>query len=180
VINKYLVIIGPSGVGKSTMVQELSKQGVLVVWPTYTTRPARPDEKAAIEHVFINKQQFADKKADGFFVSTVELFGLPYEYGLPRKQPKANGKVTCVMLRAPVIEQFAKHFNNFVIYQIEADMNSVSERLQKREQEMGNRLKNYQQELKLGRKLAARVFINDSDVNALTRQVKLAIVADFS
>ena len=47
---KPLLILGPSGVGKDTMIDKLKEKypNVFFKFPSYTTRERRPDEKEGI------------------------------------------------------------------------------------------------------------------------------------
>lgn len=59
-----LVVIGPSGSGKSSLVQALAKTGEIAVHPTWTTRPPRADEcEGCVEHRFFSEQAFAELRA---------------------------------------------------------------------------------------------------------------------
>ncbi|HET7673087.1 MAG TPA: hypothetical protein VFK11_01060 [Candidatus Saccharimonadales bacterium] len=177
-----LVIIGPSGTGKTTVISRLAARKILEVAPSWTTRPKRYDEDDnTIEHVFCDEEEFNRAKEKGFFVETVKPFGLPYEYGLPRIKTPSGGAIPAVMLRAPLIVRLLPHYDNPVIYQIEADKDRVKEALEKRAvagSEPGTRLKDYEAELKLGRKLAGKIFINE-DLDETVEQIARELVKDF-
>src|SRR5205085_11400244 len=99
-----VVVIGPSASGKSTLVRELHRLGLVDVRPTWTTRPIRPDEAdGSLEHRFVTDAEFDRLKNAGFFLDTVEMFGLPYRYGLPRSTARTT---EVVMLRAALVERF--------------------------------------------------------------------------
>lgn len=66
--NPMLVVVsGPSGVGKSTIVAELARRHPQVVpIVTATTRPRRPDETHGVHYHFISDEEFSDLiKRDG-------------------------------------------------------------------------------------------------------------------
>ena len=69
---KPLVILGPSGVGKDTMIKKLIKKypKLFVKLPSYTTRGRREGEKNAEDFYFITKEEFDKKKNEG------KLFGI--------------------------------------------------------------------------------------------------------
>jgi guanylate kinase len=177
-----LAIIGPSGAGKSTAIRQLVDDGVVHVNPTWTTRPPRPGEvKTGVEHYFATEQAFSDKKRAGYFVETVQLFGLPYWYGLSPLVPSVPGKASVVMLRAPLLPLFNKYYPNNVVYQIEDDLDRIKQRLEERAahgEDQGSRLDDYTQEVQAGRSLANRIFVNN-DMNTLVSELRQALAKDF-
>ena len=80
---KLLVISGPSGVGKGTIVKEVLKrrpQASLSI--SCTTRAPRAGEEDGISYFFISKQEFEDKIAQGGFLEYSQHFG--NFYGTPK------------------------------------------------------------------------------------------------
>jgi guanylate kinase len=69
---KPLVILGPCGVGKDTMINKLKKKypKLFTKLPSYTTRSRREGEKNAEDFYFITKEEFDRKKNEG------KLFGI--------------------------------------------------------------------------------------------------------
>ena len=66
-MNKLIVISGPSGVGKGTIVNELLKKGDYALSISCTTRPPRRGEKEGISYFFISREKFeAMIEEDGF------------------------------------------------------------------------------------------------------------------
>lgn len=56
---KPLIIVGPSGVGKATLVNEVLKSyKVFERKISYTTRPKKPIEKGPDHYYFITKEEF--------------------------------------------------------------------------------------------------------------------------
>ncbi len=180
--DRLLVIIGPSGTGRSSVLRLLHDQKVVEVTPSWTTRPAREDETATtLEHRFVNEATFDEKVAEGYFLETAELFGLPYRYGLPKLRKPVGGRVAAVMLHAGLLPLMDKYYTNYTIYQIEDDHAKVAGRLQAREaagHDMGSRLKEYEHELETGRKRADRVFTNDGTLEELAGKIAAALIED--
>jgi guanylate kinase len=175
-----LVVIGPSGSGKSTVVRRLVDRGLITVHPTWTTRHRRPDEAAGwVEHAFCDDAEFDRRERDGFFVRTAQPFGLPYRYGLPRITPGAAGhRRDCVMLRAPFVAAFAALVPDIVVFQIEAGAAEVAARLRRRgegEPELRARLIAYHDEVRTGRQLADRIFVNDGCLDTVVAAVSGAL-----
>jgi guanylate kinase len=181
-----LVIIGPSGAGKSSVAKVLQGRRLIQLAPSWTTRSPRIDEHdGSIEHIFVSEEEFENKVRSNFFLEEVELFGLPYRYGLPKLSvnPSQSSGVTTIMLRAPLLSLLSKHYKNYITYQIEASYEYVSDRLHEREKMgelQGQRLKDYNKEVIVGRQLADRVFLNDKSVAELADQIEAAIKSDFN
>src|SRR5262245_1110257 len=106
VIGPVVAIIGGSGSGKSSVVRELHRRGLVNVHPTWTTRPRRGDETGgSLEHRFVTDKGFDRLEADGCFCDTVAMFGLPYRYGLPARRRRVPGRVDVVMVRAQLVDR---------------------------------------------------------------------------
>ena len=71
-----LVIAGPSGVGKGTVVKKLlERDPSLWLSVSATTRPPRPGEADGVDYLFIDKPAFeALRDADGF-LEWFEVYG---------------------------------------------------------------------------------------------------------
>lgn len=79
-----VVLSGPSGVGKSTVVKKLLKQGPgLKMSVSCTTRPPRPGEIEGKDYFFISKKEFSGKVKNGDFLEWAEVHG--HYYGTPKK-----------------------------------------------------------------------------------------------
>jgi len=122
-----LVIIGPSGAGKSTLIRKLFEDNIIKINPTWTTRPKRiEDSDLGIEHKFVTESEFDKKSSENYFLEEVSLFGLPYRYGLPKIFKSTPNKISLVMLRANLLHLFSKHYDNFIVYQIEDSFHELS------------------------------------------------------
>lgn len=75
---KFVLLLGPSGVGKSAVITEIER-----IDPRYssivsfTDRPKRPGEKK----ISVPSSDFSSFQEAGYFVSVNELYG--YRYGVP-------------------------------------------------------------------------------------------------
>ena len=80
---KLVVVSGPSGVGKSTIVTEVLSRfaGRLRLSVSATTRPPRPGEKEGIHYHFLTDEQFSERRQQGEFLETIEVFGRGHWYG---------------------------------------------------------------------------------------------------
>lgn len=177
-----LVFIGPSGSGKSAVVRELHRRGVIEVTPSWTTRPRRDDE-LGIEHRFVTEDEFTALVAAGFFLEVARPFGLPYRYGLPPVEGSCDGRVPAIMVRAPFIPLVVRHFPCHVTYQIEDSFDRAKDRVVVSggaAVELGTRLEGYEEERRLGHKLASRVFLNEASLPELIAAVAEAVGRDFA
>jgi guanylate kinase len=80
-----IVISGPSGVGKDTVVDRMKARNVpfhFVV--TATTRPPRPDEKEGVDYFFVSMSEFAEMIEDGELIEFAFVYG-DYK-GVPKDQ----------------------------------------------------------------------------------------------
>ncbi len=179
---KILVFIGPSGAGKSTVVQALARKGVVEVTPTWTTRPPRKDEREeTVEHHFTSEKEFVRLQKNGFFLETAQPFGLKFIYGLPEITANFPDRIPTIMLRSFLLERLSKHYPNFVVYQIEDDVERIRKRLQARQEageQLGTRLVDYEKEISLGRKVAGRVFENE-ELDVTVQAIEETLKEDF-
>ncbi|KAE9400386.1 guanylate kinase [Gymnopus androsaceus JB14] len=72
-----LVLSGPSGVGKSTLLQRLfaefpDKFGFSV---SHTTRAPRPGEEDGKQYFFVTREKFLELRKEGAFIETAEFSG---------------------------------------------------------------------------------------------------------
>lgn len=77
-----VVISGPSGVGKSTVVRRLLHIAPrLVMSISATTRPPRPGEKHNVDYQFVTAEEFFDREKKGRFLEWAKVHG--HHYGTP-------------------------------------------------------------------------------------------------
>ncbi|HLG25618.1 MAG TPA: guanylate kinase [Candidatus Gracilibacteria bacterium] len=80
-----VIISGPSGVGKGTVIRELKKEYPHFVYPiSHTTRPMRPGEKDGEVYHFISKERFEKGIEDGEFLEWAKVHQMNY-YGTLKK-----------------------------------------------------------------------------------------------
>ena len=65
--NKPLMILGPTAVGKNTLINKLKTKFPKVIYklPSYTTRPKRSGEIDGVDYSFITKEEFLKLKNEG-------------------------------------------------------------------------------------------------------------------
>ena len=82
---RVVVISGPSGVGKDSVIRELQKNGQCrhFVVPA-TTRKKRNKEVNGIDYIFLTPTQFNTLLEENKFLEHAEVYG--YQYGVPKSQ----------------------------------------------------------------------------------------------
>lgn len=80
---QLVIISGPSGVGKSTVVSGLLKRlGVAIrLSVSATTRKPRPGEVDGKQYHFLTPEQFKQRRLAGDFLECMEVFGRGHWYG---------------------------------------------------------------------------------------------------
>jgi guanylate kinase len=85
-----IVVSGPSGVGKTTVVEQLLRTTDPATLPlrravTATTRQPRGAEKRGVDYQFWTRDRFAEEVAAGRMFEHAEVFGTDH-YGTPRSE----------------------------------------------------------------------------------------------
>lgn len=80
---KLIIISGPSGVGKSSVVRQLidTCELPLELSVSATTRQPRPGEKDGVNYHFLSAEQFEEKQKADAFLECAEVFGIGHWYG---------------------------------------------------------------------------------------------------
>ena len=89
-----VVVSGPSGVGKSTIVQRLKERLNAQLSISATTRPPGPTESDGREYYFLDRRQFEQKRQAGELLEHAEYLG--HLYGTPAEPVRAalsDGKI---------------------------------------------------------------------------------------
>ncbi len=73
---KIIVVVGPSGTGKSTLVNRLMDEFNQLRWSvSFTTRSIRKGEVEGKHYFFVSKEEFLEKKDRGEFIEWAEVHG---------------------------------------------------------------------------------------------------------
>ena len=82
-----IVISGPSGTGKSTVVKQLLQQSTmpLELSISATTRQPRPGEKNGVDYHFLSPGEFERQRDRGDFLECFEVFQTGFWYGTFRE-----------------------------------------------------------------------------------------------
>ncbi len=81
-----MVISGPSGVGKNTVLREILNSPSLPLYPliTYTTRSPRPNEQEGVDYHFVSQQEFERLRDAKYFLEWAKVHG--NLYGSPAQE----------------------------------------------------------------------------------------------
>jgi guanylate kinase len=138
---RLMVISGPAGAGKSTVIRELIKNCPLplLLSVSATTRKPRPSEVEGVDYFFLSKEEFARRRAAGDFLECKEVFGRGDWYGTLQSQVAsglAAGK--WVILEIDVegaIEVMQQHPGLLSIFIHSGSIDELERRLRKRKTE---------------------------------------------
>ena len=82
-----VVLSGPSGVGKDSVIQGLKESGYPFYFVvTATTRDRRPGEEDLVHYEFMLRDEFVEKNEQGYFVESATVYGPGNLYGVPKHQ----------------------------------------------------------------------------------------------
>lgn len=169
--NLAIVISGPSGVGKGTIVKELLKRGDFALSVSCTTRKPREGERDGVSYIFIDKEKFMKMKDEGEFLE----YSVHFEncYGTPKSFVEEQIKVRDVILEIEVnggLQVKSRRPDTLLIMVLPPDRETLRKRLEGRgtesEEEIENRLKRYDYELEKS-KLYDYSVVNDNLLSAV-------------
>ena len=89
---RLVIISGPSGVGKSTVLKRLMSQCELplVLSVSATTRPSREFEQDGVDYHFVTDAEFAASRQADAFLECCEVFGRGSWYGTLKSEVDAS------------------------------------------------------------------------------------------
>lgn len=83
-----VVVSGPSGAGKTSVVQALAERVAFHFSVSWTTREQRPGERDGVDYVFVDRHEFEEAIGQEGFLEWAEYSG--HLYGTPRRQVLAH------------------------------------------------------------------------------------------
>ena len=133
-----VVISGPSGVGKDTVLERM--KGLARTWyfvVTATTRPKRPGEKDGVDYIFVTPSQFQALVNEDGLLEHAEVYGR--SYGVPRAQVEealASGREVIVKPDVQGARTLrSKVPGALLIFLAPPDMDELERRLRERKSE---------------------------------------------
>lgn len=137
---KLFVVMGPSGVGKTTLVNALladSDCGMVMRVPTYTTRRRRAGEVDGVDYFFITEQEFQAKIKTGALLEWSRAYRSFYGLGRQNvEEALAAGKTVIAVVDRLGAIQVKKLMPDVKVVLITApSIEALSDRLAKRSSE---------------------------------------------
>ncbi|HET7037263.1 MAG TPA: guanylate kinase [Thermomicrobiaceae bacterium] len=130
-----IVISGPSGVGKDTVIERLrERHPEFFVAVTKTTRERRPGEIDGYHYLFATREEFIQAREEGDFLESAEVYG--NLYGVPKSPvQKALRRGQTVVVKVDV--QGARHIKLLApeavfIFLVPPSMEELTRRLRTR------------------------------------------------
>jgi len=130
-----IVISGPSGAGKDSVLHEMKKRNLPIHFVvTANTRPPRPNEKEGVDYFFVSRERFEEMIANN---ELIEYSAVYKDYkGVPRAQVEKalqSGKDVVMRLDVQGAKKMRKLYPQaLLIFLIPANEEEWMERLKKR------------------------------------------------
>ena len=134
---KPAVIVGPSGVGKGTLLSALKAQfpESLSVAVSHTTRQPRQGEKDGVHYHFVSKEQFQKDIEDGKFIEHAGNYGNFYGTSKQAVQDVAEQQQICLLEIDYVGAKLVKESNieaNYLFITVKGEAESCKKRMESR------------------------------------------------
>lgn len=126
---KYLIIIGPSGAGKTTVIKQLLKKPLFELSVSYTTRKPRPGEQSGVQYCFTTEEDFEKKIKENFFLEYTEFNGC--KYGTPCQNDDPD-KIVIYDIEIDGFKFFKKFCSRSFFCLIKINRGTIESRLRKR------------------------------------------------
>ena len=178
-----LVVTGPSGAGKGTLVEHLLKQRPDCVFSvSATTRPRRATEADGREYFFLTQDDFLARAEQGFFLETAEVHG--NLYGTPAKPMEtalADGHDILLDIDTQGAAQLhARYPEAVLVFIVAPSMRELEQRLRERrsdgEREIARRLARAREEIAMWRRYD--YLIVNRDVKEAIDQLEAIVQAE--
>lgn len=167
-----LVISGPGGVGKGTVVHQLLRDRPdLWLSRSWTTRARRPGE-AEDAYVFVDRDTFLARVAADGFLEWTEFAATGRLYGTPSLHDAPDGRDIILEIELDGARQVKqRHPDAILVLIIAPTPQAQEERLRQRgddDEHVARRVRFGVEEEALGRQIADHIVVNDDVVRAAT------------
>lgn len=186
--NKIIIISGPSGVGKSTVVRQLLRQrDDLVKVITCTTRKPRPGEEHGRDYYFISQDEFMGRIKAGDFLEYAQVHG--HYYGTLRSELDRilqTGQQPVLVIDVQGAEIIRSKINRQklkLIFILPESKDELLERIRQRagrisREELELRLKNAVQEMRAAKEYDYQIVNETNQLNKTVKLISQAIDAE--
>lgn len=168
-----VVVFGPGGVGKGTLVRRLVDQDErLWLSRSWTTRPRRPGEPADA-YVFVDTDTFLAHQREGGFLETNRFAANDHLYGTPSPEAPEGKDVLLEIDLNGALQVREGSPDALLLLVVPPDRDELERRLRGRgdsEQDVARRLALADLEIDQGRRVADHVVVND-DLDRAAREV---------
>ncbi|MEQ1664073.1 MAG: guanylate kinase [Bdellovibrionales bacterium] len=165
-----IIVVGPSGVGKSTLVDKITKElPILFDTVTYTTRKMRRGEKEGVPYHFVTAEQFQVLIKEDFFIEWAKVHN--NFYGTPRDQIDGaikEGRIVIMDIDVQGAKTFRlKYPNSLSIFILPPSIDDLRYRIKKRDKmaddELDLRIENARKEMELAQTFDIQIVNADFD-----------------
>lgn len=174
-----IVISGPSGVGKDTLIKEYMRTNEAFLSISATTRKIRGNEKDGVDYYFLSKEEFEKKIDEGEFLEYA-IYNDSY-YGTPKSKIEEilnEGKDVFLVIEVQGGLQIKEKIKESVlIFVLPPSLEILEERLRNRGSDsddmIENRLKIALNEIEISKKYDYTIINNN--INNAVDKIKLII-----
>ena len=125
-----IIFSGPSGVGKSTIINELINHKDLYFSVSHTTREKRHNEENGVDYFFINEDEFKNLIDNDFFIE-YEKYGTDF-YGTGMDQLSTSNPITVLDVEVNGATKLLNENKSFIGIFIDIENEELIERLKER------------------------------------------------
>lgn len=133
----FILLLGPSGVGKSTLIENIKPYVPIDYVNPVMDRPLRFDEK---DKISVSKEEFTKMEKDEEFIIVNNLYG--YRYGTPKSRIDeilSNGRVPILDFPLNMVERLSGYKDVlYTIYIAPPTLGTLRQRLDKDKRGDGN------------------------------------------
>ncbi len=140
---RLIVLSGPSGSGKATLLNYITSHTDIKRVVTFTTREPRPGEVDGVDYNFITWDKFDRMLRDGDLVEAERVYG-DYYYGSPRDIFAGTDGDVIMELDTEGANNYRKHYENILtVFILPPSIAVLVDRIEKRHKEtnFGGRLR---------------------------------------